>query len=98
MSELKLTWSNDNKHEWSSCRVSIREDLGSGLLAYVCSPTDIVGTGSDFGSAREDLEEKLADYIAALTKFKDEVVGTKRAYEEAIYTDFEGKPLCKNIK
>ena len=98
MSELKLTWSNDNKHEWDSCRVSIREDLGSGLLSYVCSPTDIVGIGSDFGSAREDLEEKLSDYIAVLTKFKDEVVGTKRAYEEAICTDFGGKPLCRNIR
>ena len=66
-------------------------------LATFCvthfSPMDVVGTGSDFGSARENFAEQLTEYIEELIKFRDEVVETKRAYEEAVMTDCNGKPL-----
>lgn len=92
MNEMKLIWHNDGKHDGDSHRVSVRENLGD-YLCDVCSPTDIVGTGSDFGSARERFAEMLDEYIAALIKFRDEVVETSRAYYEAVETDFAGNPL-----
>lgn len=92
MDELKLIWNNDGKHNANSCRVSVRRAV-SDFLCNTFSPMDVVGTGSDFGSARENFAEQLTEYIEELIKFRDEVVETKRAYEEAIMTDCNGKPL-----
>lgn len=92
MGELKLIWNNNGKHKSNSCTVSVRECVGE-YLCSINSPGEIVGTGSDFSRAKENFSEQLTDYINRLTKFRDQVVETKRAYFEAIETDSTGIPL-----
>ena len=92
MSTLKLIWNNNGKHMYNSVTVSTRYDVSYGL-SDVISPTDIKGTGSDFGSDLSDFAKQLDEYIAELCKFKNEVVRTKKAYFEAIEVDCNGNPI-----
>lgn len=92
MKKLKLIWNDNGKHKSNSSSVSIREISDYGL-SDVISPTDIVGTGSNYGIALEDFIQQFDEYIASLAKFRSEVLSSKKAYEEVISVDFSGNPL-----
>ena len=92
MSQLKLIWYNDGKHNSNSVTVSVREFFDE-TPSNPISTADIVGIGSYFGSALEDFEEQLNEHIDALIKFRNEVVSTKRAYNEAVMVDCIGRPI-----
>lgn len=83
MSELKIIWHNDGHHNKDSVRVTVRRQ-GCDELVAAGTPDFIVGIGSDFGSARADFDKKLSEYIAELTKFRNEIVNSSRAYTEAV--------------
>ena len=92
MEQLKLVWNNNGKHNSSSFTVSVRELTDFGM-SVVISPTDIVGAGSCYGTAKEDFARQLNDYISSLVKFRDEIVNTTRAYTEAVETDYAWNPI-----
>lgn len=92
MGQLKLVWYDNGKHKPNSVIVYIKEQIGSSL-SDVLSPTDITGSGGCFGTALEDFEEQLDEYISNLVKFRDEVVRTKRAYSDLVKVDCNGNPI-----
>lgn len=94
MGQLKLVWNNNGKHKSNSVMVSVRELTDFGMFDVI-SPTDIVGVGGCYGTAEEDFASKLDEYISSLVKFRDEVVKTKRAYTEAVLTDYAWNPISK---
>lgn len=92
MERLKLVWNNNGKHQSNSVTVSVREHTDFGMF-NVISPTDIVGAGSCYGTAKQDFARQLDDYISSLIKFRDEVVNTEKAYTEAVETDYAWRPI-----
>ena len=89
---LKLVWRDDGKHSMRSKTVSISEACSIGLIP-VNSPSDLYGSGSCFGTALSDFAKRLDEYISCLSRFRDEVVNTKRAYTEAVEVDYAGNPI-----
>lgn len=89
--KLVPTWYDDGKHKGNSSVVTVRSIKECGLAA-VPSPTDIIGTGCCYGDALEDYIEQFDDYLETLRKFREEVLDTKRAYDEAISVDFSSFP------
>ena len=92
MEQLKLIWHDNGKHNATSSTVSVREFSDYGVFDVI-SPTDIVGTGSHYGTALEDFIEQFNEYIIYLTKFRDEILNSKRSYEEVVRVDYGGNPL-----
>lgn len=75
------------------CRVSVKDQMGDALLDIV-SPSDLVGSGSNFDKAVDDLGKKLDNYIAQLTTFRA-VLDTEDAAKESVRMDADGN-LMKN--
>lgn len=67
--------------------VSISE-LFENTLMSCASPSEIVGYGTNYGSALEDFSDKLEEYIHILIKFKKEIVDTSKAYNKNVYVDY----------
>lgn len=92
MEQIKFIWHDNGKHKSNSSRVSIREFTYYGVFDVI-SPTDIVGTGSCYGEALADFVEQFEAYINSLVKFKNEIAGSTRAYEEVVEVDCCGNPV-----
>lgn len=94
MKKLRPVWSDDGKHKVGSVIVSVREFTSYGTFD-VTSPSEIGGTGSNYGAALEDFINQFDEYIAELQYFRDKILTTERAFTEAVEVDWSGKPLQK---
>lgn len=94
MKKLRPVWSDDGKHKAGSVIVSVCEFTSYGTFAVI-SPSEIGGTGSNYGAALEDFINQFDEYIAELQYFRDEILTTKRAFIEAVEVDWSGKPVIK---
>lgn len=92
MNMFKLTLHDTGRHNSSSSVVSVRI-LESWGMSDVLSPSDIVGTGDCYRAALEDFIDQFEKYIESLQRFKEEVLDTKRAYEDVVSVDFAGNPV-----
>ena len=91
MEQLKIIWYDDGKHRSS---VSVRSFTHLGVFDVI-SPTDIIGVGGYYGDALEDFIEQFNSYLDVLTEFRDEVLNTKKSYdnEYVVSVDCGGNPL-----
>lgn len=67
----------------NQCTVSLMSDLGDGMLTITPSVSHLIGTGNCFGEALTNCLTELNKYIADLTRYRDEVMMTEKAYTEA---------------
>ncbi len=97
MGRLVLTYHDTGKRNSNSFVVAIRTIDHCGT-SEVISPTQAAfGTGSCYGDALKDCIQSLDEYISTLSKFRDEIANTDRAYKEAIEVDFAGRQVAKHI-
>lgn len=95
MSRLVLTYHDTGKRNSNSFVVSVR-GVDHWGTSDVLSPTQATtGTGSNYGEALQDFVRNLDEYISTLTKFRDEIAKTSRAYYEAVEVDFAGRQVRK---
>ena len=96
MGRIVPTYYDSGRKTIGSVLVTVRE-LDHFGTHDVTSPTKVIGTGSDYGSALRNFVTNLDEYISILTKFRDEILKTSRAYKEAIEVDYSGYPVARKI-